>query len=86
MVELLLNRKARIAAADIKGDTCLHIAMRARSRVRDGSELSQSFGRRCLGVYIVTGSVHMLWFAMDVKISSSCFQCLRIHDMQKRKA
>lgn len=33
MVQVLLDKKARVNAADKKGDTCLHIAMRARSKV-----------------------------------------------------
>jgi ankyrin repeat-rich membrane spanning protein len=32
MVQLLLDKKAKVNAADKKGDTCLHIAMRARSK------------------------------------------------------
>jgi ankyrin repeat-rich membrane spanning protein len=31
-VEMLLEKKAKISAADLKGDTALHIAMRARSQ------------------------------------------------------
>jgi len=30
MVEMLLEKKAKISAADNKGDSALHIAMRAR--------------------------------------------------------
>jgi ankyrin repeat-rich membrane spanning protein len=30
VVEMLLEKKAKISAADVKGDTALHIAMRAR--------------------------------------------------------
>lgn len=33
MVALLLERKARVNVADARGDTALHIAMRARSKV-----------------------------------------------------
>lgn len=33
IVTLLLDKKAKINAVDFKGDTCLHIAMRARSKV-----------------------------------------------------
>ena len=32
-VQLLLDKKARVTAADKEGDTVLHIAMRARSKV-----------------------------------------------------
>ena len=33
IVQLLLDKKARVTAADKEGDTVLHIAMRARSKV-----------------------------------------------------
>lgn len=33
LVQLLLDKKAKVTAADKKGDTALHIAMRARSKV-----------------------------------------------------
>ncbi len=33
IVQLLLDKKARVTAADREGDTVLHIAMRARSKV-----------------------------------------------------
>lgn len=32
IVQLLLDKKAKVSAADKKGDTALHIAMRARSK------------------------------------------------------
>jgi ankyrin repeat-rich membrane spanning protein len=32
-VQLLLDKKAKVSANDKKGDTALHIAMRARSKV-----------------------------------------------------
>ncbi len=35
IVQLLLDKKARVTAADKAGDTALHIAMRARSKVSD---------------------------------------------------
>jgi hypothetical protein len=33
IVQLLLDKKAKVSASDKKGDTALHIAMRARSKV-----------------------------------------------------
>lgn len=33
IVQLLLDKKAKVSANDKKGDTALHIAMRARSKV-----------------------------------------------------
>lgn len=33
MVQLLLDKKVKVNAVDKRGDTCLHIAMRARSKV-----------------------------------------------------
>ena len=33
IVQLLLDKKARVTAADKEGDTVLHIAMRARAKV-----------------------------------------------------
>lgn len=32
IVQLLLDKKAKVSAADKKGDTALHVAMRARSK------------------------------------------------------
>lgn len=32
MVQLLIDKKAKVAACDKKGDTALHIAMRAQSK------------------------------------------------------
>lgn len=37
IVQLLLDKKARVTAADKEGDTVLHIAMRARSKVYNHS-------------------------------------------------
>lgn len=34
MVQLLLEKKVRVNVADNRGDTVLHIAMRARSKVK----------------------------------------------------
>lgn len=33
IVQLLLDKKAKVSASDKKGDTALHVAMRARSKV-----------------------------------------------------
>ena len=33
IVQLLLDKKAKVSASDKKGDTVLHVAMRARSKV-----------------------------------------------------
>lgn len=35
MVQLLIDKRCKVNGADKKGDTCLHIAMRGRSKVRD---------------------------------------------------
>ena len=59
MVELLLDRKARISAVDVKGDTCLHIAMRARSRVR-----ARSLARPGCVVGVAGGQIHALEFVV----------------------
>jgi len=32
LVSLLLDKKAKVSATDKNGDTCLHVAMRARSK------------------------------------------------------
>lgn len=34
VVQLLVDKKARVSIADKKGDTALHIAMRGRSKVQ----------------------------------------------------
>ena len=43
IVQMLLEKKAKVAATDKQGDTALHVAMRARSKVTKVLKESQLF-------------------------------------------
>lgn len=70
-VQILLDKKAKVSACDKRGDTSLHIAMRARSQALNLFEkliLPMAFSELRLGVFLYVIPLAE-WVSKSTKIS-----------------